>query len=233
MASRLDGGVTVSSEPSVDALTGKERGLSAVLGALSLVGAAVLLYCPPVTKQFPPQCAAPGCLTEMPISPMSLIVALMVVGVLLVVFALNGLRLLSLKVAGIETDLGGASESARRELAGKNTAGESNAASQPENTAPVAQPADTISIDGIDHELYALNDVPCRVMRDALDGVAKDPPDGAGEVPPGSLGRIQFIARRAGRGNHPWLLKFRDLDQTWKVSYGGQRKEEATVRPLS
>ena len=45
------------------------------------------------------------------------------------------------------------------------------------------------------------------------------------------LSNLQVAARRAGQGNHPWLLAFDDGTK-WLVSYGGQGKPEPTVQKL-
>lgn len=229
----------MESRPVVEGLKCWERWACGILGLLCLVGAGILLYRPPMAKQFPPQCASGECAAVMPTVPMAVIVALLGVAALFIVVALNGKRLLSVKVAGVEAQMAGASESAKRALAGKDVEDTKGAGAgkpadtAPEGTTPASQPAQTITIGNIEYELFSLEDVPTRVMKDALEGIAKPAPNGAGDVPPGTLGRLEFIARKSGRGNHPWLLKFRDLDQTWKVSYGGQGKGEATVAPLT
>ena len=208
------------------ALTKAERWIAGVSGLLSVAAAALLFYCPPMTKQFPPQCAAPTCLTEVPASPMPLVVGLMVAGILLVLFALNGRRLSSLKVAGVEAEMPGAAEAAKRNLEKTAPQPEDEGEGEPPpGTTPTSRPSETITVRGIEYEIYALDDVPIRVIKDALAGIEA--------LPAGTLSRIDFIARRSGRGNHPWLMKFRDQDETWKISYGGQGKEDATVKALT
>lgn len=217
----------MDSKPDADALTGTQRCASGIIGALSFAAAATLLYLPPIAKQFPPQCAEPTCLTEMPTAPMSVIVALMAFGALLAVFAINGRRLQSLKVAGVEAEMARPSaEAATRALMKTPPKPEEAEEEEPPSDAvPTSKPTETITVSGVEYELYRLDDVPIRVAKDALTRIHP--------LPPGTLSRIEFIARRAGKGNHPWLLKLRDQDQTWKISYGGKgKKEEATVKAL-
>ena len=86
----------------------------------------------------------------------------------------------------------------------------------------------TVHIGGKDHVVHDLKDVPLRVVADLVGQWENEGRQGRW-----SLGQLEYALRRLGRGNHPWLLHFRDENLLWKVSYGGQGKQKATVTSIS
>jgi len=71
-------------------------------------------------------------------------------------------------------------------------------------------------------EYYRLPQVPARVLHDAIAGWPLDDPK------PTDFTGFEVALRKTGRGNHPWILKFRDRVPI-AVSYGGQGKGGSTV----
>lgn len=69
---------------------------------------------------------------------------------------------------------------------------------------------------------YALDLVPLHVMCDLLSNWPED------VAQPADLSAFEFAARRRGRGNHRWIIKFRGLEAI-RVAYGGYEKKQATV----
>jgi len=61
------------------------------------------------------------------------------------------------------------------------------------------------------------------VLTDAL---LKWPPD---IKKPDDLSAFEFATRKTGKGNHPWTIKFKGR-KAIIVSYGGYRKDEASVK---
>lgn len=73
-------------------------------------------------------------------------------------------------------------------------------------------------------------DAPLSVLADLVNGWRKQELDGSWRVY-----NLQAIARKRGKGNHPWYFLFKTpsgKDELWQVSRGGQGKREATVTKL-
>lgn len=85
----------------------------------------------------------------------------------------------------------------------------------------------TVAVSGEPHVVHRLTDVPMRVIGDLVDYWKESGLQGRW-----TLGRLEYALRRPGRGNHPWLLQFRDEDHLWKISYGGRSKLDATIEHL-
>lgn len=156
--------------------------------------------------------------------PTTLTVALLVVAVALAFMATNGLRIknVSIKDGAVEALDPSIKRNAKRALKGKNLKPDEAEAETPEPRPPDA-PSSTVWIDGAEVALYRAEDVPMRVMQDLLAH-----PEFKGPT----LFRLDFVARKSGQGNNPWLIRFRGDDTTWRVAYGGQGKTKASVRPL-
>jgi len=100
-------------------------------------------------------------------------------------------------------------------VVGKAEAGEAEAE-------PGTAPRGTVLISDEAKAIYPLNAVPTRVILDLLRCWPEE------LCKPSDLSTFEFAARKTGRGNHPWIVKFRDTPAV-RVSYGGQAKVEATV----
>lgn len=212
-------------ETGPDMLSDRERVGAYIVGLAAVIAAVITLLCPPKTDRFPPQCASKACLTEVRDKPISLIGIFLISGSVFGLFGLNGRRIFTLEMpGGLKAGMAKPTEALEKALSGKPVEEEELEDSPPSDTQPTSEPATTVRISGIEYELYALSNVPIRVVRDALDNIE--------DLPSGTLSRIEFIARKAGKGNHPWLMKFFGTDTTWKISYGGQGKDGATVTPL-
>jgi hypothetical protein len=71
----------------------------------------------------------------------------------------------------------------------------------------------TVAVSGEPHVVHRLTDVPMRVIGDLVDYWKESGLQGRW-----TLGRLEYALRRPGRGNHPWLLQFRDEDHLWKIT---------------
>lgn len=177
--------------------------------------------------------------------PSSIVLALLAFGSLLLFIAVNGRRISNLKLPGgaeftsaIEQETKAAVTALTPKVGeisgtgtdshgnaqvgtspGTNSSARSDTASQPQGT-----PSKTTQVNGVELGVYALDAVPVRVLRDLLDKMPES------ELP--QLFAVEFVARRSGRGNHPWLIKFRAEEKIWKVAYGGHGKVDPSVSAL-
>lgn len=87
---------------------------------------------------------------------------------------------------------------------------------------PVEPPKTQVTIAGDKADVYGLADVPIRVMKDLLEQWPESIPR------PADYSEFEFAARRPGKGNNSWVIKFKDAP-AFAVSYGGQGKKQATV----
>jgi hypothetical protein len=114
--------------------------------------------------------------------------------------------------------------------AGLPAGSDAGVAALPEGTVPdpTIKPLSVISVEGTDYELISPKDVPPQIFDDLLTEGAKD-----GHLTPGELMRkLDYVAREPGIGNKPWLFGFHELDEVWKISYGGRRKKGPTLKRL-
>lgn len=92
-----------------------------------------------------------------------------------------------------------------------------------EEPAPAAAPQGSVIISGEAEAVYPVAAVPTRILNAVLGNWP------FGDIArPNDLSTFEFAIRKTGRGNHPWIVKFRDAPAI-RVSYGGKRKSGATV----
>jgi hypothetical protein len=87
--------------------------------------------------------------------------------------------------------------------------------------APPATPRQKIIWNGVELEFVETPEIPLRVFGDLIERWRKDGRGGRWTV-----GNLEWAAREPGRGNHPWLMKFRGSDHVYRVAYGGHGKRE-------
>lgn len=148
------------------------------------------------------------------------------VGLLMVYLGINGVRMtrVSIGTVSASSDEPGKRAEEYAKSRQPSTKVEVDAPDQPAEaeTEPTRTSDQLVVIDSEEETVYSLNAVPLRVLGDLL---ANWPTDHA---KPRDFSAFEFATRKTGRGNHPWLFKFRDLPGI-RVSYGGQGKTEATV----
>jgi hypothetical protein len=96
--------------------------------------------------------------------------------------------------------------------------------------APARHARKTLQLDGVELEDVELVDVPVRILGDLVQRWRADGSRGRWV-----LGDLQWAARKPGRGNHPWILKFAGRDYVYRIAYGGRGKGETgtvTRHPL-
>jgi hypothetical protein len=138
-------------------------------------------------------------------------------GVIVFVFGVNG-RIVTRVAAGDYSAESNPTKQAETVLA--DTTAEHQQVDLPDDVSPTPTEAESGVTSG-DLAVYKLADVPTKVISDAI---SKWP---NGDVP-ADLGTFEFAARKKGKGNHPWNLKFRGHPLI-VVTYGGQAKSAATV----
>ncbi len=144
-------------------------------------------------------------------------------GTALLVYALNGVRLVRVGLGSLVAEGSSAAESATKYYAHPPTESVQEVNAEGEPPEPTEPPAKQLFADDDEMAVFELQDVPLRVILDAL----QKWPSSAGRKPE-TLADFQFAVRKRGKGNHPWILKFRDCTPA-KVSYGGRGKAEGTV----
>ncbi|MCL4686710.1 hypothetical protein KJ059_18380 [Myxococcota bacterium] len=149
--------------------------------------------------------------------------ACLIGGAALLVYALNGVRLVRVGLGSIVAEGSSAGESASKYYARPPTESVQNIDLPGDPPEPTEAPAKQLTAVDDEVAVFELLDVPVQVVLDALGQW----PDSAGRKP-GTLADFQFATRKRGKGNHPWTLKFRDCTPV-KVSYGGRGKADGTV----
>jgi hypothetical protein len=226
------------------------RVVVALLALVLFAAAGCVWIAPPQRSVFAPQCpevrvtdatatsrlSADACVGKVTADVGILTAALVALGLGFALVAVNGRRLLWLKVpGGLEASFADVEKKAESVLRGRLDGGEPARAAEahlgaaaapapapaPSGTEPVAAPRGVVRVDGKDLSVFALEDVPVKVMRDLLKEVRDE------DLP--KLMDVEFAARESGQGNHPWFVKFRDRGTVFRVAYGGQGKPNATV----
>lgn len=148
-------------------------------------------------------------------------------GLALLVFAVNGYRVIRVSAAGVSADTA-VTENAKRQMGDglDDSTSKKVTLTDEEPPVPTEAPIGQVSDPQGELDIFQLTDVPLQVIRDTLTNWPAE------ESKPPDLGAFEFAARRRGRGNHPWTLKFRG-SRPIVVSYGGQAKSGATVQTLT
>lgn len=166
-------------------------------------------------------------------SQTSSVVALLALGGVLWLFAANGRKLAKATFGKNSLDWAEpvSPEQAKKDLeaAAKTTDDDASEGDAPEGRSPKAPPGGrTIEVGDRDLVLVEPGELPVAVVAH-LHANASDADRSA---LPNRLADVEYGARTAGRGNHPWFLKIRGHDVVFKVSYGGQAKGNATVTKI-
>jgi len=93
----------------------------------------------------------------------------------------------------------------------------------PEGTQPAGsddEPSTCIRLAGATLEQVGLERVPIRVFADLMELWRVE-----GGVGKRAFNDLDWIARKAGKGNHPWLLSFVGDDDVFRVAYGGKGRK--------
>lgn len=145
-------------------------------------------------------------------------------GVVLLGFVLNGLRFTKITAAGVSAEAKDAGEAAEDyyESTGGERDEEEVSVEDRESPEPNESPITYVEHDDGRYAVYSLTAVPTSVLVDAL---SKWPED---LQRPDDLSAFEFATRKTGKGNHPWTVKFKGRKAV-TVSYGGYGKSEATV----
>jgi hypothetical protein len=200
-----------------------EKGISGVLGLLLVASAAAMAYFPPAphtikrdSKNF--QVSS----TSTPSDTSTLTLGIMLSGIGLFLFSLNGYRFTRFSAAGVSAESGPIKEKARKELTENITSAEHIDIQDKEAPSATALPLTRVKAKDTEYEIYSLANVPSRVIEDALNSwpTPEDKPTST---------EFQFASRKAGKGNHSWQLKFAGHPLV-DVSYGGYSKKMPTVK---
>lgn len=215
----------MSSKQEPPKLGGWARGISGLLGLALVISSGVAVYFPPtpstvVYDKSDVQISR----TSTPSDLSSVLVTLALSGVGLILFGINGYRFTRFSAAGVSADSEAVAQQAKKEIEAESDATqkiEIDKRSDPEPAAPQA-PVATIEADDESYAVYALADVPAKLIGDALAGWPAD------HNKPSTLADLEYASRKKGKGNHAWQLKFRGIPPV-RVTYGGHAKSDPTV----
>jgi hypothetical protein len=212
-------------------LNGRERCAGVAVGFVLLLLATVMSYSPPTVTEFPPQCASAACAGMVQHAPDGAVVLLYAAGFLLLALGVNGRRFASLKFVGgelvAEPRMAAAAKAAEMVLAAPRVRAEVVApAPEPAvDEEPTTTATRTVRIAGIELSVTPPSGLPLKILRAALDGLE------SADLPvPRSLDELEFAARRTGKGNNRWFLKFYGVADVISVSMGGQSNPNPTVK---
>jgi len=147
-------------------------------------------------------------------------VVLIVGGLALHAFVLNGLRLSRISAGGVSAETLPSSAEIEDVLE-SDQAEQIDIDGQPPPESGAA-PIKSVQHEGTDYAVYQLPAVPAKVIKDLLEKW----PDGMEKIE--NLGVFRFAMRKKGKGNNPWIVKFAERPRV-TVSYGGRGKGGATV----
>ncbi|MBT9610552.1 MAG: hypothetical protein IV110_10965 [Aquabacterium sp.] len=154
-------------------------------------------------------------------------ILLAAVGSVILFLGINGSKLSKLTVGSVTAETRTpevkAAEATARDKTKPQEVTPPDADPPEEETQPTSTPEGKVILDNTALSVFSRDAVPERVLQDALDRWPT--PD----KKPTDLSLLEFAARKSGKGNHPWVLKFTGFEPV-KVSYGGQRKTEPTVQ---
>jgi hypothetical protein len=141
-------------------------------------------------------------------------------------WALNGLRLSKLTVGSVsaETKVDAVKVAEKYAKADQAPTDVTVPTPPPEDIKEPSNPVEVGSV-VIHNELeavYSLANTPRYVLEDLFKIWPVALPK------PNDYSTFEFATRKKGKGNHPWTVKFADLP-AFRISYGGQGKEAATV----
>lgn len=148
---------------------------------------------------------------------------LVIAGLVLVLYAINGYKLVRFSAGSFSAEAEDAKGRAQNFYSSDADLQESRTVEAPRDAPQPTEPAvGTVKENGEELAVYELKDVPLSVVADAIGGWPEE--DGA----PRSTSDFEFATRKKGKGNHPWTIKFHGRPAI-TVSYGGKGKSGPTV----
>jgi hypothetical protein len=194
-------------------------------GALLLAMALGILFCPPTkgTTTYDDSGAIKTRVIET-IDASVPFVSLLIAGLGLLIFGINGLRITKVSAGDYSAEAGSVRKKAEEfHLAAEEQRPESPVAvPDKDSPEPSDVPIATVKSKEGDVAIYSLSEVPTAVIADALAHWPENEPK------PDDLSSFEFASRATGKGNHPWVLKFKGKKAV-VVTYGGHAKRTPTV----
>ena len=206
-------------------LPNRLRCLSAVIGTAIIAGAIVLLFRPP--ERASRELDDTNTVVKVVLETADVTTPFLVVflaGFALLVFAINGLRFAKISAAGVSAEAPDAATAAKGyyQAPSEDRPKTEVTVQDKDSPEPSEVPTDYLEAEDGKYAVYKLNELPTTVITDALASWPE------GDTKPEDLSGFEFATRKAGKGNHPWTLKFKGK-KAIVVSYGGQGKAKETV----
>jgi hypothetical protein len=216
----------MANEAKEDRLLNKtERILAAMLGLFFLAAAGFIFWQPPLRTQFEISSAENSKFSFSNPETQTLVLALLICGIVLCPFAINGVRIFRLGFKDYSVDGAPPNPAEVRDVLAKNVdkLKQENQAADDQIPEPAAIITPTVNdASGEPFSVLKTSDLPDVVLKDAfLNWPSSD-------SPPKNLSDLDFALRKKGKGNHPWILKFQGKKPV-VISYGGQGKTAPSV----
>lgn len=200
------------------------RWCAATLGLILIGIAFFILYNPP--DKFESEHTGNGSLarsTNSSIDVSTPFIAVFTAGFAVFLFALNGLRFTKVSAPGLTAEMVNPQKKAFEHFKlPADDRPESEVVLDKMSPEPTEVPSSYLNAADGQYAVYKLTELPIAVITDALTswpGNAAKPED---------LSGFEFATRKTGKGNHPWMLKFKGA-RAIVVSYGGKSKTGSTV----
>lgn len=186
------------------------------VGVLLCFLSVALFTNPPVWSQHKAIGTANPSIDQGQADPSTFCIALLGVGVVMLLVAANGRKLLEVSSGGAKFD--GPSEEQVSEDVGQSQ--KVQAKDEAQEPVAAASPDRTFERDGFEYQVFNPETIPAQVVADVA---------GARPEAVRTVSDIDYAFRRTGKGNHAWFIRTR-RGLTLQVSYGGQGKSASTVK---
>ncbi|HGM5919363.1 TPA: hypothetical protein ACKP5X_001644 [Stenotrophomonas maltophilia] len=204
----------------------RSRIFTALLGLMTFLGGIAYSYLPPDKFSVERDGRWKVVKASFESTDTTLLSAVLAVGgLVLVLYAINGYKLIRFAAGSFSAEAEHAKDLAQNFYRlGADVADSKQVETAREAPQPTEPAVGTVKENGEELAVYELKDVPLSVISDAITAWPNE--DGA----PRSTADFEFATRKKGKGNHPWTIKFQGKPAI-TVSYGGQGKAGATVGP--
>lgn len=179
--------------------------------ALALALGAIVVVCrPPIRVQTDKD--ASGTVIKQSESPAEMATPFTVVFVAasgLLLYVINGYRITKLAAGGVEAEAALSAGEKADEYFTTESPDAAIETNKVDNASPepTEAPSKVLTTNGESFSVFELTDIPFAVIADAISNWPESTPK------PKNLAEFEFATRKQGKGNHPWIIKFRFNDK--------------------
>lgn len=195
-----------------------ERWLAGIVGLLLAIGSFFVFYFPPEI-----QAGASGQAGSRHVDASLPFTSMLATGATLLLYTINGMRFTKFSAAGVSVETENPTRQAQDYLSTRSV-------DEPDRKIHIEEPegpeagrdAPQVETTIGEFKIFSIATMPIRIIEDALHNWPEQ------VEKPQSLAEFEWGARRTGKGNHAWYVKFKDRPEV-AVAYGGQGKSDPTV----